>query len=231
MKKIIFMSLMALLPMMSNPAMAQLGSKSEFTISAGAGTPNEKNIGEALGEAFGTAFVKSISAFITMGQVDLTDNTKKDESIGPAINLQYLYRVAPKVKAGVALSYQHASTKLQAADNSGNYHDIAKATTDYFTVMPVVKAMWMEKEHIGLYSKAAAGVCIASNSAKMVNGAKEKTPGELTDQGHALCLPGFCRRFRGWLQEFPLFRRTRLRFPRLRTDWRKHHFLKSRACI
>ena len=182
MKKIIFMSLMALLPMMSNPAMAQLGSKSEFTISAGAGTPNEKNIGEALGEAFGTAFVKSISAFITMGQVDLTDNTKKDESIGPAINLQYLYRVAPKVKVGAALSYQRSSAKLQAADNSGNYHDIAKAATDYFTVMPVVKTMWMEKEHIGLYSKAAAGVYIASNSAKMENGAKEKTPGELTDQ-------------------------------------------------
>ena len=182
MKKIQFMSLMALMLLMSNSAMAQLDSKSEISISVGAGTPNEKNIGEAIGEGFGTAIGKTIGAIITFGQADLTDKTQKDDSFGPAINLQYLYRVAPKLKVGASLSYQRTSTTLMAADNNGKYHDVAKATNDYFTVMPVFKAMWIEKNHIGLYSKAAAGICIASNKAKMVNGAKEETPGKLTDE-------------------------------------------------
>lgn len=182
MKKIQFMSLMALMLLVSNTTMAQIDSKSELSISVGAGTPNEKNIGEAIGEGFGNAIGKAIGAIITFGQADLTDKTKKDESYGPAFNVQYLYRIAPKIKVGGSVSYQRTSAKLMAEDNSGNYHDIAKATNDYFTVMPVIKAMWIEKNHIGLYSKAAAGICIANNSAKLMDGVKENKPGQLTDE-------------------------------------------------
>ena len=78
------MSLMALMLLMSNSVMAQIDSKSEFSISAGAGTPNERNIGEALGEGSGTALGKGLGTNITMGQVDLTDKTRKDDSFGPA---------------------------------------------------------------------------------------------------------------------------------------------------
>lgn len=170
MKKIQFMSLMALMLLVSNSAMAQLDSKSEISFSVGAGTPNEKNIGEAIGEGLGTAIGQMVAAVITFGQVDLTSKTQKDESFGPSFNLQYLYRVAPKVKVGAALSYQHTSAKLMAEKQSGGYVDIAKASNDYFTVMPMAKFMWIEKNHIGLYSKAAAGICIASNSAKYCNG-------------------------------------------------------------
>lgn len=182
MKKFQFVSLVALMLLMSSSVMAQNESKSEISFSVGGGTPNEKNIGEAIGEALGTAIGKSIATIITLGQVDLTDKTQKDESYGPAFNLQYLYRVSPKLKVGGALSYQHTTSKLLAADTSGNFHEVAKANNDYFTVMPVVKAMWIEKNQIGLYSKVAAGVCIASNSAKMVGNAKENTPGEFTNE-------------------------------------------------
>ena len=164
------MSLLALLLMMSNSAMAQLDSKSELSISIGGGTPNEKGIGEGIGEALGTAIGKSIGAIITLGQADLTDKTKKDESSTPSITVQYLYRVAPKVKIGGALSYQHTSAKLMAESTSGGYYDIAKSKNNYFTVMPVAKFLWIEKTHIGLYSKVAAGICIASNSAEICNG-------------------------------------------------------------
>ena len=99
------------------------------------------------------------------------DKTQQEESYSPTFNLQYLYRVAPKVKVGASLTYQHTSAKLMAEKQSGGYLDIAKATNDYFTVMPVAKFMWIEKDHIGLYSKAAAGICIASKSdPKFCNG-------------------------------------------------------------
>jgi len=212
MKKIYFLSFMALMLLMSNSAMAQTDFKSEFSISVGGGTPNEKNIGEAIGQAFGSAIGKMLGYMITLGGVDLTDKTKKDDTVGPAINLQYLYCITPKVKVGGSLTYQRTSTKLMAADKDGNYHDIAKATNDYFTVMPVVKGMWAENKHIGFYSKAAAGICIAHNGAKMIGGAKENKPGEVTDEiksdkgtrfGYQISPLGFeagSRNFRGFLE-------------------------------
>ena len=155
MKKIQFMSLMALMLLVSNTTMAQLDSKSEISFSVGTYTPNEKGFAEAIGEGLGTAIGQMVATIITFGQVDLTSKTQKEESYSPTFNLQYLYRVAPKVKVGASLTYQHTSAKLMAEKQSGGYLDIAKATNDYFTVMPVAKFMWIEKDHIGLYSKAA----------------------------------------------------------------------------
>ena len=169
MKKIQFMSLMALMLLASNTAMAQLDSKSEISFSVGGGTPNERGIGEAIGEGLGKAIVSAIT-----GGLYNPNETRRDDSSTLAFNLQYLYRIAPKIKVGGALTYQHTSTTLMVADN------------DYFTVMPVVKAMWIEKNHIGLYSKAAAGICIASNSAKVCSGfgAAEKYIDEIkSDKG------------------------------------------------
>jgi hypothetical protein len=181
MKKIQFMSLMALMLLASNTAMAQLDSKSEISFSVGGGTPNERGIGEAIGEGLGKAIISAIT-----GGLYNPNETRRDDSSTLAFNLQYLYRIAPKIKVGGALTYQHTSTTLMVADNNGTYHDAAKANNDYFTVMPVVKAMWIEKNHIGLYSKAAAGICIASNSAKACSGfgAAEKYIDEIkSDKG------------------------------------------------
>lgn len=181
MKKIQFMSLMALMLLASNTAMAQLDSKSEISFSVGGGTPNERGIGEALGEGFAKAIISGMT-----GGLYNPNETRRDDSSTLAFNLQYLYRIAPKIKVGGALTYQHTSTTLMVSDNNGTYHDAAKANNDYFTVMPVVKAMWIEKNHIGLYSKAAAGICIASNSAKACSGfgAAEKYLDEIkSDKG------------------------------------------------
>ena len=133
MKKIQFMSLMALMLLVSNTTMAQIDSKSEISFSVGAGTPNERGIGEALGEGF----AKAIASAITGGLYD-PNTTKRDDSSSLAFK------------------------------------------------MPVAKFMWIEKNHIGLYSKAAAGICIASNSAKACSGfgAAEKYVDEIkSDKG------------------------------------------------
>ena len=181
MKKIQFMSLMALMLLVSNTTMAQNDSKSEISFSVGYGTPNERGIGEAIGEGLGKAIISAM----TGGLYD-PNKTQKDDSNTLAFNLQYLYRISPKFKVGGAVTYQHTSATLMVSDNNGTYHDAAKAKNDYITVMPVAKYMWIEKNHIGLYSKAAAGICIASNSAKACSGfgEAEKYVDEIkTDKG------------------------------------------------
>ena len=130
MKKIQFMSLMALMLLVSNTTMAQIDSKSEISFSVGAGTPNERGIGEALGEGF----AKAIASAITGGLYD-PNTTKRDDSSSLAFNLQYLYRVSPKIKVGGAVTYQHTNATLLVADNNGTYHDAAKAKNDYFTII------------------------------------------------------------------------------------------------
>ena len=181
MKKIQILSLMTLMLLMGNTAMAQEETKSEISVSIGDPTPNVKGIGEGIAEAIGDGIGKLIGAIITMGQVDLNDKSKKEENNSIAYSLQYLYRVAPNVKVGGIFSYQNTSAKLLLGDTNGNYQAVAKASNNYFTVMPTVKGMWSENKNTGFYSKVAAGICIANNSAKMCEGFKETTPGEVTD--------------------------------------------------
>jgi hypothetical protein len=185
MKKIQILSLAALMLLVSNTTMAQQETKSEISFSVGGETPNNKGIGDGIGEAFGSAFGRAIGTILTFGQVDpnsMTDKYKVDDSGSLTFNIQYMYRVAPKVKLGALATYQRTSSKLMMEDTNGNHHEAAKATNDYFVVMPAAKFMWVEKKNIGLYSKVAAGICIASNKAEMTNGVKESTPGELTDR-------------------------------------------------
>lgn len=186
MKKIQILSLVALMFMTgSQAAMAQQETKSEISISVGGETPNNKGIGDGIGEALGSAFGRAIGTILTFGLVDpnsMTDNTKVEDSHTPTFSIQYMYRVSPKLKVGAVATYQQTSSKLMVADKQGGYHEAAKATNNYFVVMPAVKAMWVEKKNIGLYSKLAVGISIASNKAEMTNGAKESTPGELTNR-------------------------------------------------
>lgn len=185
MKKIQILGLMALMFMTSNSVMAQLDSKSEVSISVGVETPNNKGIGDGIGEALGSAFGRSLATVLTFGLVDpnsMTDNTKVKDSSTPTFSIQYLYRVLPKLKVGALATFQQTSSKLMVADNKGNFLEAAKATNNYIIVMPTAKAMWIENKSIGLYSKLAAGICIASNKAEMSDGVTEKTSGELTDK-------------------------------------------------
>lgn len=185
MNKIQNLTLMSLMLMTSNSIMAQQETKSEISFSIGGQTPNNKGIGEGIGEALGGALGRAIGTIMTFGLVNpnsMNDNTRVDESSSPTFSVQYLYRVSPNLKVGALAAYQHTSAKLLMADSHGSYNEAAKAANDYFIVMPTVKAMWIEKKNIGLYSKAAAGICIASNRAEMSKGATEKTPGELTNQ-------------------------------------------------
>jgi len=172
MKKFNYMmvALMAMMFVVSNSAMAQNDTKSEFSFSVGGYTPNQTTLAEGIGEGLG----KAIASMITFGLYDAS-KTSKDEKTSPAYTVQYLYRVTPNLKIGGAVTYQHTSYTLSVKNkDTGAYDDVAKNRNNYFTVMPTVKASWFDKKNISLYSKVAAGVCIAFKDSKVKSGVSDE---------------------------------------------------------
>lgn len=172
MKKFNYMmvALMAMMFVVSNSAMAQNDTKSEFSFSVGGYTPNQTTLAEGIGEGLG----KAMATMITFGLYDAS-KTAKDEKTSPAYTVQYLYRVSPNLKIGGAVTYQHTSYTLSVKNkDTGAYDDVAKNRNNYFTVMPTVKASWFDKKNISLYSKVAAGVCIAFKDSKVKSGVSDE---------------------------------------------------------
>ena len=172
MKKFNYMmvALMAMMFVVSNSAMAQNDTKSEFSFSVGGYTPNQTTLAEGFGEGFG----KAMASMMTFGLYDAS-KTAKDEKTSPAYTVQYLYRVSPNLKIGGAVTYQHTSYTLSVKNkDTGAYDDVAKNRNNYFTVMPTVKASWFDRKNISLYSKVAAGVCIAFKDSKVKSGVSDE---------------------------------------------------------
>ena len=172
MKKFNYMmvALMAMMFVVSNSAMAQNDTKSEFSFSVGGYTPNQTTLAEGFGEGFG----KAMASMMTFGLYDAS-KTSKDEKTSPAYTVQYLYRVSPNLKIGGAVTYQHTSYTLSVKNkDTGAYDDVAKNRNNYFTVMPTVKASWFDRKNISLYSKVAAGVCIAFKDSKVKSGVSDE---------------------------------------------------------
>ena len=166
----LMVALMAMMFAVSNSAMAQNDTKSEISFSVGGYTPNQTTLAEGIGEGLG----KAMATMITFGLYDAS-KTAKDEKTSPAYTVQYLYRVSPNLKIGGAVTYQHTSYTLSVKNkDTGAYDDVAKNRNNYFTVMPTVKASWFDKKNISLYSKVAAGVCIAFKDSKVKSGVSDE---------------------------------------------------------
>ena len=174
----LMVALMAMMFAVSNSAMAQNDTKSEFSFSVGGYTPNQTTLAEGFGEGFG----KAMASMMTFGLYDAS-KTAKDEKTSPAYTVQYLYRVSPNLKIGGAVTYQHTSYTLSVKNkDTGAYDDVAKNRNNYFTVMPTVKASWFDKKNISLYSKVAAGVCIAFKDSKVKSGVSDEDAKTLLTQ-------------------------------------------------
>ena len=166
----LMVALMAMMFAVSNSAMAQNDTKSEFSFSVGGYTPNQTTLAEGIGEGLG----KAMATMMTFGLYDAS-KTSKDEKTSPAYTVQYLYRVSPNLKIGGAVTYQHTSYTLSVKNkDTGAYDDVAKNRNNYFTVMPTVKASWFDRKNISLYSKVAAGVCIAFKDSKVKSGVSDE---------------------------------------------------------
>ena len=166
----LMVALMAMMFAVSNSAMAQNDTKSEFSFSVGGYTPNQTTLAEGFGEGFG----KAMASMMTFGLYDAS-KTAKDEKTSPAYTVQYLHRISPNLKIGGAVTYQHTSYTLSVKNkDTGVYDEMAKNRNNYITVMPTVKASWLDKKNFSLYSKVAAGVCIAFKDSKVKSGVSDE---------------------------------------------------------
>lgn len=112
----------------------------EISISyGGINFPEFANVlGGALGEAF------------TFGQVEIEDMT-----CSGCISLEYLRYVTPYIGVGVTAAAETFHLTFKDDKDPGN--------SVMMLAMPTFKASWFRKEHVGMYSKASVGACLAAS--------------------------------------------------------------------
>ena len=79
-----------------------------------------------------------------------------DKDLG-AISVEYLYQASDLVAVGATGVYAHTTKDIifELDKSKGG-----TATSDFITIMPVVKFDWLRRESVGLYSKFSAGVSV-----------------------------------------------------------------------
>jgi hypothetical protein len=133
----IILSAIAALLFVSSTASAQ-EHKNEISLSYGVGT--ETDIASFYADILTAIF-----------------NVRADETTFGSANLNYTYCLNKTIGIGATFSYARYTCKL--LDSDGN-DDGSRQKTNYFTVMPTIKANWLHKKIVTLYSRAGAGLII-----------------------------------------------------------------------
>lgn len=108
---------------------------------------------------FGDGIVGTIS-----GNIDELNTTGE-------ISAQYLYNLNKTWGIGVGATFSETDGK--------NKEKTYKQKSDYLIVMPTVRANWFRGNYFGMYSRVAAGVYAAFNSAKTTDG---KVPSDSSNE-------------------------------------------------
>ena len=143
MKKILVMAAVALMTATSIFAQNEQ-PKHEIGVSYGAGI---SLIGDGIGNGIGRGIFDSMTG-------RTWDNSKEIGTIG----LEYFYHLNnPRLAVGGVVTYsQYGEDVMYEKKKEG------ERTRRYISVMPAIKYYWVNKQHFGLYSKAAVGVMITS---------------------------------------------------------------------
>lgn len=145
-------------------------------LTCGAVSAQAQETKHEIGISYGTASNSTVLSFLedlvsitaTAGGVKY-DNEK---NFGP-IAVEYFYHLAPKVGVGAVGTY--VNTKKDILIGGSTAGDVK---VNYFSVMPAVKLGWFEKEHVGMYSKLAAGVTFRSEKQKWTDNGKAEEVSE-----------------------------------------------------
>ena len=138
MKKIILMVAVAMMTAMNVNAQNE-NLHHELSLSYGLGSIAQ--LGDGIGEGLGLAF---------------TDTEYDDGSIVGPITLEYFYHFNnPRLAIGGSFTYSKWDSDVLVRNSQTK---VGERNRNFFSVMPAFKAYWINKNHFGLYSKAAAGV-------------------------------------------------------------------------
>ena len=154
MKKIFLMVAVALMTAMNVNAQNE-NLHHEVSLSYGVGSIAQ--FGDGLGEGIGLIF---------------SDKEYDDGFILGPITAEYFYHFNnPRLAVGGSLSYSKWDSDVL---NRKSHEKVGECNRNFFSVMPSVKYYWVNKNHFGLYSKAAAGVGILTNKSKDFETMKDK---------------------------------------------------------
>ena len=154
MKKIFLMVTVALMTAMNVNAQNE-NLHHEVSLSYGVGSIAQ--FGDGLGEGIGLIF---------------SDKEYDDGFILGPITAEYFYHFNnPRLAVGGSLSYSKWDSDVL---NRKSHEKVGECNRNFFSVMPSVKYYWVNKNHFGLYSKAAAGVGILTNKSKDFETMKDK---------------------------------------------------------
>lgn len=153
MKKMMMMVAVAIMTAMSVNAQNE-DLKNELSLSYGFGSISQ--LGDGIGEGLGMA--------ITGGRTEYDDGF----ILGPISVEYYRHLGTPRLAIGGIVSYSKWDSNILKNDSS--HEKVGERKRNYFAVMPAIKWYWINKNSIGLYTKAAAGVGFLSNTEKDMAG-------------------------------------------------------------
>jgi len=130
-------------------AMCASAQESKHEISAGVGYATEGQFIDVIGD-IGAAFFGCQS---------------KEKGFSGSINLDYGYRVSRKFLVGLSLSYSRIAEEQYRKSEPDKLY--GTSTGYYYSVMPTVKANWIEKEHFTFYSRVSAGLLLCKYDNKV----------------------------------------------------------------
>ena len=141
--------------------------KHEIGVSYGAGV---SLIADGIGNGIGRGFWDSVSG----------SEWTNDKQFG-TLAVEYFYHTNnPKLAVGGIVTYSRYGEDVMRKDTR---NIVGERTRHYISVMPSVKYYWINKNHFGLYSKAAAGAMIFSEKSKDKELNKEETDSKVYFMG------------------------------------------------
>ena len=102
------------------------------------------------------------------GAIGYTDNDKYMEPI----SAEYFYHINKMLSLGAVFVYGNLKQDLYDRYSYSSYRTtlirerIGKSSNNYYTLLPTVKFNFLRKTHFGLYSKAALGATLRTESVK-----------------------------------------------------------------
>lgn len=124
----------------------------------------------------------------------LTGAKYEDSSFFGSLSAEYFYHLKPSVSIGGILCYSQDKDEINFAGSTGD------RTTSYFTVMPAVKWNYLNRDHFGMYMKAAAGYTLQRINETYKGEDKSKNDGLFNVQISLLGMEAGSQHFRGFIE-------------------------------
>lgn len=126
-----------------------------------------ENLHHELSLSYGVGSIAQLGDGIGEGIALIFSDKEYDDGfiLGP-ITAEYFYHFNnPRLAIGGSVSYSKWDSDVLIRNS---HEKVGETKRNFFSIMPSFKCYWVNKNHFGLYSKAAAGVGFLTNKSKNI---------------------------------------------------------------